>query len=105
MGVSTKKTFYCDLCPATFDNGQALRDVVLPARLYDDTGEKYTKGYLKTSLCPKCLDEFWIVSDSHFCLIENGLRGPKYYPHFSVEEKNDSDGLTLGFADKVPKNE
>ena len=102
MGVATKKTFYCDLCPAVFENGQALRDVVLPARLYDPSGEKYTKGFLKASLCSNCLDEFWKVSDSSFCMIESGMRGVKFYPHYETKPKNVPvpDPIIIGYQDK-----
>ena len=102
MGTTTKKIFYCDLCPATFDNGQALRDVVLPARIYTEDGEKYTRGYCKASLCATCLDKFWETSDTHFCIVEDGMRGVKFYPHFETDKKDGTqkDYVLLGFQDK-----
>ncbi len=105
MGVSITKTFYCDICPATFDNGQALRDVVLPARIYSDDGEKFTRGYVKASVCANCLDKFWEISDSNFAVIEKGLRGVKFYPHFENDKKDapEREFVILGYLDKDPE--
>ena len=107
MGTTTKKIFYCDLCPATFDSGQALRDVVLPARIYTEDGEKYTRGYCKASLCANCLDKFWETSDTHFCIVEDGMRGVKFYPLFepTATDKPKPEAPVIGFIDKIPKRE
>lgn len=92
--------FYCDCCPETFPNGQGLIDVELPARLYDDKGESYTKALKKTSLCKKCFDHFWEASDANFAVVEVGLRGVKYFPHYETKLDPFDDLRFIGMDDK-----
>lgn len=101
MGTAVKKFFYCDMCPATFDNGQALRDVALPARLYNEEGTDYVRGYQKASLCQTCLNKFWEASDTYFARVEVGLRGVKFYPVDQEQDLPEREPAIVGFLDKI----
>ena len=77
--------FFCDCCPRTMPNGQGLINLELPVRLYDEKGEKYTRQLKKVALCMTCFDKFWEASDANFAVVEVGLRGTKFFPHFETE--------------------
>lgn len=92
--------FYCDCCLATFMNGQGLTDLEIPVRVYDDKGEKFTCGFKKVSFCNRCTQEYWKASDANFAVVEVGLTGTKFYPHFETQPDPYGDLRWVGMEEK-----
>ena len=92
--------FYCDCCSKTFPNGQGLIDLEIPVRKYDEKGESYLLSFKKVALCKDCLDRFWEASDANFAVVEVGLTGTKFYPHFETQSDPYGDLRWVGMEEK-----
>lgn len=106
MGERSTTVFFCDTCPETFEDKKFLTKFSVPARIYSKDGTSFVKGFIDTDLCPKCLNKFWEISDSNFCLVEKGIRGVDYYPHYDVSSK-DNENCDVPVLDNIdfPKRE
>lgn len=69
--------YICHCCGCEGTDPTFTQKRWVPARKYDESGEKYTEGFTELDLCAECSARFWKISDKLFAEVE--------YSEFKIE--------------------